>query len=201
MYAQPGVSPYYKAPTSYSGKTIVVPAGTTFEGLIDRTIGSSLSKQGTSFTISVSSPLLANSSDVLIPAGAIIIGQVVQAIPAKDVPHAKKEKPVGKLRVQITALKMPDGMTYPMVASLVGEETVSRNPYMYNQFTANNNPVRGSGIAYLGTPSGFETVAPGKARYNSRTGIQQVITKNEMMNDPIMGRGYVNLEKHLCARW
>lgn len=89
--AQPGVSPYYKAPDSLAGRTIVIPAGTTFEGRIESTIGSSVSKQGERFIITLSSPLLANGSDVLIPAGAEVLGEVVQAIPAKDVPHAKKK--------------------------------------------------------------------------------------------------------------
>ena len=183
--AQPGVSPYYKAPASFAGKTFVVPAGTTFEGRIETTIGSTVSKQGSPFTISITSPIFTNASDVLIPAGAIVIGEVVQAIPAKDVPHVKKVKSVGKLRVQINALKMPDGMTYPMIASLVGEEAIANNPYQANNII---NPVRGSGISYVSTPTGFESVAPGRAHYNPRTGASQVVTKNEMLNDPIMGR-------------
>lgn len=193
LFAQPGVSPYYKAPASYAGKTFLVPAGTTFEGRIESTIGSSVSKQGTPFIITISSPVLTNGADVLIPAGATVLGEVVQAVPANAVPvtkipHQKKEKPVGKLRVQINALKMPDGMTYPMVASLVGEEAVG-NPYnMYNQFGKNNNPIRGSGVGYVSTPTGFESVAPGRAHYDTRTGMSQVVTKNEMLNDPIMGR-------------
>ncbi len=186
-WAQPGVSPYYKSPESFSGKTIVIPAGTTFEGRIESDIGSAISKQGQRFTISLSSPLLANGSDVLIPAGAQVLGEVVQAIPANTVPHAKKEKPVGKLRVEITALKMPNGMTYPMVASLIGEETVSNSPYGYNPYGRSSSPVRGSGVAYMGSTTGFESIAPGKARY-TRNGAPSVVTKNEMLNDPIMGR-------------
>ena len=184
-FAQPGVSPYYKGAESFAGKTFVVPAGTTFEGRIQSTIGSTVSKQGSPFTIIISSPILANSSDVLIPAGALITGEVVQAIPAKEVPHEKKEKSVGKLRIQINTLKMPDGMSYPMIASLVGEDTIASN-----YFQANNvvNPVRGSGVAYVSTPTGFQSVAPGKALYNPRTGQSQVMTKNNMLNDPIMGR-------------
>ncbi len=90
--------------------------------------------------------------------------------------------------MQINALKMPDGMTYPMVASLVGEEAVGNPLTMYNQFGNNKNPVRGSGVAYFSTPTGFQSVSPGTAHYDPRTGISQVITKNEMLKDPIMGR-------------
>ncbi len=88
-FGQPGVSPYYRAETSYAGKTFVIPAGTTFEGRIETTISSTGSKQGTPFTISISSPLLSNGSDVLIPAGATVLGEVVQAIPANAVPVTK----------------------------------------------------------------------------------------------------------------
>ncbi len=96
LMAQPGVSPYYKAPASYAGKTFVVPAGTTFEGRIQSTIGSSVSKQGTPFIITIPSPVLANGSDVLIPAGSEVLGEVVQAVPAnavpvEKVPHQKKK--------------------------------------------------------------------------------------------------------------
>ncbi len=92
---------------------------------------------------------------------------------------------MGKLRVQINALKMPDGMTYPMVASLVGEEAIASSYYQAGNVI---NPVRGSGVAYVGTPTGFQSVQPGKAHYNPRTGMSQVVTKNEMLNDPIWGR-------------
>lgn len=185
VFAQRGVSPYYEGAASYAGRTFVVPTGTTFEGRIESTIGSTVSKQGSIFTIRLTSPILANGSDVLIPAGALIEGEVVQAIPASEVPHVKHEKSVGKLRVQITQLKMPDGMTYPIIASLVGEEAIANS-----MFQAGNvvNPVRGSGVAYVGTPTGFQLVTPGRAQFNPRTGAVRVITRNEMLNDPIMGQ-------------
>ncbi len=185
-FAQPGVSPYYQVEESLSGKIVVIPAGTTFEGRIESTIGSSVSKQGERFTISLSSPVLANGSDVLIPVGAQVIGEVVQAVPANKVPvtkvpHQKKAKPPGELRVQITALKMPDGMTFPMVASIVGEEAVVMNSYGGYGGTP-RNPTLGSGIGYTGTQSGFKLVAPHSSHSSS------VVTKEELLSDPIMGR-------------
>ena len=189
--AQPGVSPYYQVPEPLSGRIVVIPAGTTFEGRIGSTIGSTTSKQGERFTITISSPVLANGSDVLIPSGAEVMGEVVQAVSAKQVPHKKKEKPPGKLRVQITALKMPDGMTYPMVASLVGEEAVvlNRNGGGYGG-SAPKNPTLGSGIGYVGTQSGFGLVAPRAHMRNGYGGgnASPVVTKEELLNDPIMGR-------------
>ena len=187
-FCQPGVSPYYKTPDSLAGKTVIIPAGTTFEGRIDITIGSSISRQGTSFIISLSSPVLANGTDVLIPAGAEVLGEVVQAVAASNVPHKKKEKPPGQLRVQITALRMPDGMTFPMVANLVGEEDV---PNMYGGAGGygRSKVHLGSSVGYVGTQQGFQAAQPGRNGNGYRSNnASPVVTKNELLSDPIMGR-------------
>lgn len=197
-WAQSGVSPYYRVPDSLSGSIVMIPAGTTFEGRISNTIGSSVSRQGERFTISISSPVLANGSDVLIPVGAEVMGEVVQAVPAHEVPvqkvpHHKKQKPPGQLRVQITALKMPDGMTYPMVASLVGEEAVSLNSNGGYGGSMPKNPTLGSGIGYVGTQSGFHSVAPGprmRNNYGGNGSSSPVVTKSELLSDPILGRDH-----------
>lgn len=200
-YAQPGVSPYYQVPEPYAGKIVVIPAGTTFEGRIGSTIGSSVSKQGERFTITLSSPVLANGSDVLIPAGAEVMGEVVQAVPAHQVPHKKKEKPPGQLRIQITALKMPDGMTFPMVASLVGEETVEMNRYGGYAGSIPKNPTLGSGVGYVGTQSGFHLVAPGPRTRNVYGGgnASPVVTKEQLLSDPILGREHDMDEENKAA--
>jgi hypothetical protein len=179
--AQSGINTFYNPPAVISGKTVVIPAGTTFEGRIESTIGSSTSKQGERFVIEISSPVLANASDVLIPAGAEILGEVVEAIPANRVPHKKHEKPPGKLRIQITILKMPDGSTFPMVASLVGESSGGKH-----------NPNLGGGMAYAGSSNSFEAVSPSRmnapaSRRRGRSPLH-VVTKQELMKDPILGK-------------
>lgn len=143
----------YGAPTSMSGRFVVLPAGTTFEGRLDRDIGSSISQSGERFNIVVSAPVLANGTDVLIPAGSEVQGEVVEAVAAGSLPHPKNTpRPTGKLRVQLTGLRTPDGLTYPLVASLVGEVT--------------GNLVEkgglGKGVGYVGSAASLEGVMQGK---------------------------------------
>jgi hypothetical protein len=184
-----GQNAYYNPPAALSGKTVIIPAGTTFEGRLESTIGSSVSRNGEQFTIEMTAPALANASDVLIPAGARILGEVVEAVPSSKVTHIKKEKPFGKLRIQITALKMPDGTTFPMVGSLVGENTFQGSGH---------NPDLGGGIAYTGSSPNFEAVSPARmAKYQMYQNMRgrgrgvpmsSVVTKNQMMADPILGK-------------
>ena len=174
---------YYRAPSSMHGKTVLIPVGTTFEGRIDSTIGSSVSQTGERFTITMASPVLANGVDVIIPAGSQIQGEVVEAIPAKSFPHQKgMPKPTGKLRVQLTGLKTPDGLSYPMVASLTGETIIMGRKVMAN-------PGLGGGVGYMGTAAGFEAVAPGMAdRYRGRGGRgPTVVSPQQLMRDPLYG--------------
>jgi hypothetical protein len=168
--------------TQSQGRTIVIPAGTTFEGRIDATLSSRKSHQGDRFNVILSSPVLANGTDVLIPTGAMVIGEVVEAMASSHQPHGKKQHASGKLRVQITALKMPDGTTYPLVGSFIGETTgkgASRKV----------NPNLGGGVAYIGSQTNFNTVYPnshpqGGGRNNKGP---QLVTKKQMMDDPLLG--------------
>lgn len=167
--------------TSSQGRTIMIPAGTTFEGRIDTTLSSKKSRAGERFNVILSSPLLANGSDVLIPAGAMVIGEVVEAMASSHQPHEKKEHPSGKLRVQITALKMPDGTTYPLVGSFIGETTGKGS-------SKKINPNLGTGVAYIGSQSNFNAVYPSASRQQggNHKG-PQLITRKQMMDDPLLG--------------
>lgn len=180
---RPNPEAYYRAPGSVLGKTVVLPIGTTFEGRIDSTIGSAHSRQGETFTISMSAPVLANGTDVLIPAGSQVLGEVVEAIPSGHVQHMKGyPKPIGKLRVQLTGLRTPDGVSYPMVASLAGEN-VQAGPHNLKP-----NSLIGPGIGYVGSSSSFDAVAPGMAdRMRNQHGGPQVVTRQKLMSDPIYG--------------
>lgn len=177
---------YYRGTSSMSGKTAMLPVGTTFEARIDETIGSSKSRQGEKFTITISAPILANGTDVLVPNGAQIIGEVVEAIPGRALPTQKGyPKPTGKLRTQLTSLRTPDGVSYPLVASIVGETVVmGRGRQM-----ANTNI--GGSVGYVGTQAGFDAVAPGVAERNrmlmSGGRGPQVMTKQQLMRDAIYG--------------
>jgi hypothetical protein len=174
----------FQAPSTLQGKVIIIPIGTTFEGRIDTTIGSAISHQGERFVISMSAPILANGIEVLIPSGSEVIGEIVEAIASHQVPRQKGQvKQIGKLRVQLTALKTPDGLTFPLVASIVPDK--SRMGMAANQ----QHPL-GTGVAYVGSQSSFETVAPGNPRYGRPQPGQapKVLSPGDIMRDPILGR-------------
>ncbi len=173
------VNPYYRSPSSIMGKTMIIPAGAIFEGRIDSTIGSRVSHPGDKFTITLSSPVLANGTTVIIPVGSQVLAEVVEAIPASHIQHKKgMPKPRGKLRVQLQSLRLPDGLTYPLVASLAGENIFQGGRKV-------ENPNLGEGIGYVGTDTSFEAVRP-RARYLGAG--QQVLSKQEFLRDPIYGQ-------------
>jgi hypothetical protein len=180
---------FYRAPSTVQGKTILVPIGTTWEGRIDQTISSAHSHSGTAFNIVMSSPVLLNGTEVVVPAGSSILGEVVEAMPASHVPHppyVDKRLVKGKLRISISGLRTPDGVTHPLVASVAGE--VDKSGY-------NGDYIRsplGTSVGYVGSSSSFEAVHPSRAR-TSRGDSQDrrppVITKRDLLNDPILGAG------------
>lgn len=183
---------YYKAPNSIHGKTVLLPVGTTFEGRIDQTISSTHSRPGTRFHIVVDSPVLVNGSDVVIPTGSAIIGEVVEAVPASDVPKQigqDKRLIHGKLRVQISGLETPDGATYPLVAKLQGEVTDKMHKYldMYK------NPI-GTSVGYVGTGTAFEAANANRVNTDimrsQRKGLgPQLMSKKEFLKDDALGLG------------
>lgn len=156
-------------------KYVVLPAGTTFEGRIDSTIGSAASHSGERFTITIANPVLANGIDVLIPAGSQIIGEVVEAISSRSIPHEKEAPPMqGKLRIQINALRTTEGITYPLVASLVadaGRDSNSEQP---------------GGVGYIGDANNFDAVKLGKMARRDNYG-RNVASREEVLRDPIYG--------------
>jgi hypothetical protein len=166
--------------TNSQAKTVVIPAGTTFEGRMDSTVSSKHSHQGDRFNVILSSPVLANGMDVVIPAGSQVVGEVVEALPAGGQPHDKGQKPNGKLRTQLTALRTPDGMTYPLVGSFIGETTGKGQQSRQVQGL-------GSGVAYVGAQSNFNAVYPVNRQQGGNNRGPQLVTKKQMMDDPLYG--------------
>lgn len=182
----------YRGAHTMHGKTVIIPIGVHFEGRIDHTIGSSCSKPGERFEVEVSSPVLANGTDVLIPAGSAVIGEVVECVSSSKLPHQKGlPKPTGQLRVQLSGLRTPDGVTYPMVASLAGETQAQGGGRGRSHGMERANTRLGHGVAYVGTQAGFEAVAPGAAqRFRTKPGQPpKVVTPQDIMRDPIYGSG------------
>ncbi len=174
---------YYKAPSTIHGKTVVLPVGSHFEGTINDTI-SSTSRNGQRFSIEITSPVMSNSTDVIIPAGSKIIGEVVEALPSKAQRQVKGHyKKLGKLRTQLKTLVTPDGMTYPLFASIQAE-------YTSTGILGHLNPNRELGnpnVGYVGSQAGFSAVAPGvnNAKYPGRGPV--VVDRREFLRDPIFG--------------
>lgn len=147
-----------------TGKMIILPIGTTFEGRLSQTLSSSKSHAGESFAITLAAPVLANGIDVVIPAGSSVMGEVVEAIAAKSQPKRKgMPKPKGKLRIQITQLRTPDGTAYPLVGNLIGEDEGK-----HSRGRSRLQTPLGSGVGYVGTSEAFEAVAPGANRYGKQ---------------------------------
>jgi hypothetical protein len=183
---------YYHAPNSMHGKTVVLPINTTFEGRVDQTISSAHSRPGARFHIVIDSPVIVNGNDVVIPTGSKIIGEVVEAVPASDVPKQKwqdKRLIHGKLRVQISGLQTPDGAMYPLVAQLQGEVWDKSHEYL-NMY---KNPL-GTNVGYMGTGTSFEATNANRqnaeiARFQHR-GAPTVMSKQDFMKDEVLGMGY-----------
>lgn len=172
---------WYRPPTTMRGKTVLIPIGTTWEGRLDQTISSEHSHPGTKFSIVLSAPVLINGADVVIPSGSQVIGEVVEAISASSVPKIPGKPKLlvhGKLRIQIVGLRTPDGMSYPLVANLVGEQE--------GKFRHNRGTPLGTGVAYMGTTGSFEAARPG---HGDRPGEIKVMSKRELLRDPLLGLG------------
>lgn len=95
------------------GRVVVAPAGSRFEASLVSTLSSGINRVGDIVTATVSNPLVVGA-DVVIPNGSQIIGQVVNAIPARRF-HAGAG---GVLEIRFTSIQTPDGQRYPLSASV-----------------------------------------------------------------------------------
>ena len=95
------------------GRVVVAPAGARFQAAVVSTLSSEINQIGDVVTASVSSPLIVGS-DVVIPAGSQIIGQVVNVIPAARFMAGAG----GQLEIRFTSIQTPDGQRYPLSASV-----------------------------------------------------------------------------------
>ena len=95
------------------GKVVVAPAGSRFEVSLISTLNSGVNRVGDVVTATVSSPLIVGS-DIIIPPGSQVIGQVINAIPAKRF----KAGAGGLLEMRFTSIQTPNGQRYPLSASV-----------------------------------------------------------------------------------
>lgn len=95
------------------GKVVVAPTGSRFDVTLITTLSSGINRVGDIVNATVSTPLTIGS-DVVIPSGSQIVGQVVNAIPASRFMAGSG----GLLEIRFTAIETPDGHRYPISASV-----------------------------------------------------------------------------------
>lgn len=179
---------FYRAPNSIHGKSVIIPMGAHFEGRINETI-SSKSTQGQRFSIEITSPVLANATDVVIPAGTKIMGEVVEAIPSgkqertKNKFNQKNPKKTGKLRTQLSSIVTPDGLAYPLIASIMYDYTKN------GAYDRPNKELGSTNMGYVGSQTSFDAVSAGIDTRPGGNRAPKAMGKREFMRDPIMGNG------------
>ena len=95
------------------GRVVVAPAGSRFDASLVTTLSSGINRVGDVVTATVSAPLVVGDA-VVIPGGSQVIGQVVNAIPAKRFRAGSG----GVLEIRFTSVQTPDGQRYPLSASV-----------------------------------------------------------------------------------
>ena len=125
------------------GKVVVAPAGARFDASLVTTLSSGINRVGDIVTASVSSPLVVGS-DVVIPAGSQVIGQVVNAIPAARFMAGSG----GILEIRFTSIQTPDGQRYPLSAS------VDTTQFKLQAETGGSRLAKGVGKAAVGAGLG-----------------------------------------------
>lgn len=186
VMARPKEDPdkYYRKPNTLHGKTVLIPIGSHIEGRINQTISSRKSRAGQRFTIEITSPVLANGTDVIIPIGSKIIGEVVEATPARKIKRKKGfAKPSGRLRTSLSMIKTPDGMTHPLIASIVGEYYSSHKGRKITPNSALGRP----SLGYAGSSASFSAVHPSVSKRNYGKRGPQVVSKRDYWRDPVLG--------------
>ncbi len=93
-------------------REVSVPAGTMLHCRTNQTITTMLNKQGDSFTINVTEPVMIDGQ-VAIPSGASLFGRITM------VERPGRIKGVGQMRLNLQQITLPDGRTFPLAASLL----------------------------------------------------------------------------------
>lgn len=125
------------------GKVVVAPAGSRFDASLVTTLSSGINRVGDIVTASVSNPLVVGS-DVVIPAGSQVIGQIVNAIPAARFMAGSG----GVLEIRFTSIQTPDGQRYPLSAS------VDTTQFKLQAETGGSRLAKGVGKAAVGAGLG-----------------------------------------------
>lgn len=125
------------------GRVVVAPAGSRFDATLISTLSSGINRVGDIVTATVSAPLIIGS-DVVIPNGSQVIGQIVNAIPARRFMAGSG----GVLEIRFTSIQTPDGQRYPLSAS------VDTTQFKLQAETGGSRLAKGVGKAAVGAGLG-----------------------------------------------
>ncbi|OGI18724.1 MAG: hypothetical protein A3B68_03530 [Candidatus Melainabacteria bacterium RIFCSPHIGHO2_02_FULL_34_12] len=125
------------------GRVVVAPAGSRFDATLVTTLSSGINRIGDIVNATVSSPLIVGS-DVVIPGGSQVIGQVVNVIPAKRFRAGSG----GVIEIRFTSIQTPDGQRYPLSAS------VDTSQFKLQAETGGSRLAKGVGKAAIGAGVG-----------------------------------------------
>jgi len=125
------------------GRIVVAPAGARFDATLVTTLSSGINRVGDVVTATVASPLVVGDA-VVIPSGSQVIGQVVNAIPAKRF----RAGAGGILEIRFTSVQTPDGQRYPLSAS------VDTTQFKLQAGTGGSRLAKGVGKAAVGAGLG-----------------------------------------------
>lgn len=116
--AKPKPKPKAPAPTPPAPVTRTVPSGTLLQASLHMDMQSDKAEVGSSFTMSVVEPISVNGT-VVIPSGAMVVGEVVQA------KASGKASGQGELRLAFKSVVDANGKTQPIAAETFYAEAES----------------------------------------------------------------------------
>jgi hypothetical protein len=119
--AVPAATQDTSVPNSDAGVDRVV-AGTEIRAALDTPLSTRTSKPGDRFTASITDPVRANDSTVVIPGGARIEGEVAEAEEGKTVAALRGKS---TLSLRFRNVVMPNGQTLPLIATLISVHDTS----------------------------------------------------------------------------
>lgn len=99
---------------SAAGREIA--AGTEIRATLDTPLSTKTSKEGDTFTATVTEPVRSSDGQVAVPAGSKIQGEVTESEQGKTLAALRGK---GKLNMHFRDIQLPDGSTLPLSATLI----------------------------------------------------------------------------------
>ncbi len=113
QYQQQMPPQYSQRPNFYQGYVATVAAGTQFSATLKNSINSETTQVGEQVQGTISQPIY-SGSELVIPSGSTIIGQVTNVVPAKHLKFGAN----GSVEITFNQVQTPDGRSFPMTAKI-----------------------------------------------------------------------------------